>query len=384
MEHSHAPQKHKPTFVRRCLTFGERVRYHLEYRRRLKGFRRQALQGTFGHLSRGEANIIRAFWLGYGIKRINMDWYRLYKGLLGEADPRYIPEEVFRIDIEPILNRRDVAMAYHDKNRLNRLFPEISTPRVVLRNIYGRYFDGNYSPITMTAGYEAITAQDANYILKPAISGTGSGLNVILIRGEHGKLFIEDRPWNLADIERIYVQDFLLQEVVKQHSSLAVFHPGSLNTVRVITFRFEQVIHVLAAVLRMGNGSYVDNAHAGGLVCGIDVETGQLTSFAYDVPFTRYEQHPVSKVSFQRQTITGFNRIKMLARCLHERLDYFDVLAFDVCVCEDETPCLIEINTFGQAIEPFQILKGAPLFGALTEPILELVARRRREGWNRA
>ena len=45
---------HGPQLERVHLTFGERVRYHLEYRRRLKGFRRQALQGTFGLLSRGD------------------------------------------------------------------------------------------------------------------------------------------------------------------------------------------------------------------------------------------------------------------------------------------------------------------------------------------
>ena len=51
------------------------------------------------------------------------------------------------MQLEPMLCRRDVAPAYHDKNQLDRLFPDVQRPRTVLRNIYGNYFDGDYRPV---------------------------------------------------------------------------------------------------------------------------------------------------------------------------------------------------------------------------------------------
>jgi hypothetical protein len=381
MKHSQTPQQHKPTLIRRCLTFAEHARYHLEYRRRLKALKRQGLVGRFSRLSRNESRSIRRFWSRHGVGWINLDWYRLFKTLVGEADPRFIPEEVFRVVLEPALCRRDVAMAYHDKNRLDSLFPDVPKPKTLLRNIYGRYFDGDYTRIDPVQAQRLLTQEDS-CILKPAISGTGSGSNVALLYVDHGRALIEGSPCDLASIERIYVQDFLVQRCIRQHASLAVFHSQSLNTVRIITYRFQGEIYVLAATFRMGNGSYVDNGHAGGLLCGVNTETGELTSFAYDVSFRKYDQHPLSGIAFRHQAVFRFDRMKRLALGLHDRLNYFDVLSFDVCLLEDGSPCLIEINTFGQGVEPHQMLKGQPLFGTLTDAVLELVAHRRRIGWN--
>jgi hypothetical protein len=337
--------------------------------------------GRFSRLSRNESRTIRQFWSRHGIGWINLDWYRLFKTLIGEADPRFIPEEVFRLAIEPVLCRRDVAMAYHDKNRLDSLFPDVQKPKTLLRNIYGRYFDGEYNPVDATQA-RRLLAQEDNCILKPAIGGTGSGSNVALLRVDQGETLIDGQRFTLTDIERIYVQDFLVQQCIRQHPSLAVFHSQSLNTVRIITCRFHDEIHVLAATFRMGNGRHVDNGHAGGLLCGINIDTGALTSFAFDVNFRTYDQHPISGVAFRQRVVSGFDEIKRLALRLHDRLDYFDILSFDVCLLEDERPCLIEINTFGQGVEPHQMLKGQPLFGSLTNSVLELVVTRRRNGWN--
>jgi hypothetical protein len=131
----------------------------------------------------------------------------------------------------------------------------------------------------------------------------------------------------------------------------------------------------------MGNGSHIDNGHAGGLLCGVNVDSGALTGFACDVLFRKYDRHPVTGATFSG-TFVSFAETKELALAVHARLPYFDVLSCDIAVLENGDPCLVEVNTFGQGVEPHQYLKGAPLFDAATEDVLSLVASRARAGWS--
>jgi hypothetical protein len=375
------PVRHQDSLVRKTLQRAELVRYWWEYRSRLAALLRTVDGARSVRLTAHERKAIREFWRQYGVSYVNLDWYRLFKALNGSVDPRYIPEETFRTRLEPLLCRRDVSAAYHDKNQMDRIFADLPRPRTVLRNVYGAYFDARYQPIRR----DAVAAHLANYpgahFLKPAISGTGSGNNVARVEFVNGEFLIGGSALKLVDVERIYVQDFIVQEAVRQHASLAQLHPHSLNTLRVITLRLDDELRVIAATLRMGNGAHVDNGHAGGLLCGVNIESGALTGFACDVLFRKHQRHPLTGAPFAGEFVS-FSETKDLALTVHSRLPYFDVLSCDIAVLDNGTPCLVEVNTFGQGIEPHQFLKGAPLFGSATEQVLALVASRARSGWS--
>jgi hypothetical protein len=382
MKANELPQQHHDTVVRKTLRKAELVRYWWEYRGRLAALLGHVDGGRTVRLTAQERQTVRAFWARYGVSFINLDWYRLFKALNGTVDPRYIPEETFRTRLEPLLCRRDGSAAFHDKNQMDRIFADVARPRTVLRNIYGAYFDESYRPIGRDTVAAHLASRQGPHFLKPAISGTGSGNNVARVEFTNGAFQIGAASLTLAEIEGIYVQDFVIQEAVRQHPSLARFHDGSLNTIRVITLRLDDTVRPIAATLRMGNGSHVDNGHAGGLLCGVDIATGGLTPFACDVLFRRHERHPLSGEPFAQQCVVSFTQVKELAQSVHARLPYFDVLSCDIAVLEDGAPCLVEVNTFGQGVEPHQFLKGAPLFDADTEKVLELVASRARVGWS--
>ena len=382
MHPSELPPPFQPTLIRRGLSWAERWRYRWEYQGRLRGLLRHVDPGKSVRLTLNERQRIREYWSAYGIDYASASWFRLFKALTGRVDPRYNPEEVFRVHLEPMLCRRDVAPAYHDKNQLDRLFPDVQRPTTVLRNIYGHYFDADYRPVPREAVTELLGAGPERYILKPSISGTGSGHNVAQVVGSRDGFRIGSTLLSLADVERIYVQDFLVQRVVPQSSFMARFHPPSLNTIRMITLRLRGAVFPIAATLRMGNGSHVDNGHAGGLLCGIDLGDARLTPFACDVFFRRYDHHPISRELFTDRIIPSFDAVRDLALKVHSRLPYFDVLSCDIAVLGDGQACLIEANTLGQGVEPHQFLKGSPLFGDKTDEVLAVVAERRRLGWN--
>jgi hypothetical protein len=381
MKPADLPIRHQDTLVRKTMRRAELLRYWWEYRGRLASLLRHVEGGGSVQLDRRERASIRRFWKHYGVSYVNLEWYRLFKALNGSVDPRYIPEETFRTRLEPFLCRRDVSAAYHDKNQMDRTFADLRRPRTVLRNIYGAYFDEGYRPIGRDAVAAHLADRQGAHFLKPAISGTGSGNNVARVEFVDGAFRLGASTLSLAEIERIYVQDFVVQQRVSQHASLAALHPGSLNTLRVITLRLNDTLRLIAATLRMGNGSHIDNGHAGGLLCGVNVDSGALTGFACDVLFRKYDRHPITGATFSG-TFVSFAETKELALAVHARLPYFDVLSCDIAVLENGDPCLVEVNTFGQGVEPHQYLKGAPLFDAATEDVLSLVASRARAGWS--
>jgi Sugar-transfer associated ATP-grasp len=381
MKPADLPIRHQDTLVRKSLRRAELLRYWWEYRGRLATLLRHVEGGRSAQLDGRERTAIRRFWKQYGVSYVNLEWYRLFKALNGSVDPRYIPEETFRTRLEPLLCRRDVSAAYHDKNQMDRTFADMQRPRTVLRNIYGAYFDEAYRPVRRDAVAAHLADHHGPHFLKPAIAGTGSGTNVARVEFLDGAFRIGASAWTLSEIERIYVQDFVIQEEVLQHASLALFHPSSLNTLRVITLRLNDTLRVIAATLRMGNGSHLDNGHAGGLLCGVNIDTGALTGFACDVLFRKYDRHPLTGAAFAGGFVS-FAETKALALAVHARLPYFDVLSCDIAVLDNGAPCLVEVNTFGQGVEPHQYLKGAPLFDEATEDVLSLVASRARSGWS--
>jgi len=381
MKTADLPSRHQDTLVRKTLRRAELVRYWWEYRGRLATLLRHVENGRSVRLDARERHDIKRYWSGYGINYLNLDWFRLFKALNGSVDPRFVPEETFRTRLEPYLCRRDVSAAYHDKNQMDRVFADLPRPRTVLRNIYGAYFDERYKPLQRDAVPAHLATLKGPHFLKPAISGTGSGNNVARVKFHGADILFGQKALSLSDVERIYVLDFVIQQSVTQHASLADFHPGSLNTLRVITRRLDEHLRPIAATLRMGNGSHVDNGHAGGLLCGVSIDTGALSGFACDVLFRKYATHPLTAKGFSG-TVVAFSRIRELALSVHARLPYFDVLSCDIAVLDNGSPCLVEVNTFGQGVEPHQFLKGAPLFDVDTDRVLSLVASRARSGWS--
>lgn len=376
------PQPNQPSAVRKTLRRAELVRYWWEYRGRLRELLHVVDPSGHSRITGEERDRVRQHWRAYGINYLNYDWYHLFKALTGTVDPRWVPEETFRTRLEPYLCRRDVSAAYHDKNQLDRLFADLPRPTTILRNIYGHYFDGDYTPMSRDAVLAHAATHQGWYFLKPAISGTGSGRNVMRVECVPNGLKVGPAVLSLEEIERAYVQDFLLQEAVSQHSWFEKFHPDSLNTLRMISLRVQGQFVPIAATLRMGNGRPIDNGHAGGLLCGVNLESGAVTPFACDVLFRKFLYHPRSGEPFADQVMPGLDEIVALALKIHQRLSYFDMISCDIAVRADGTPCIVEVNTFGQGIEPHQFLHGGPIFGDHTEHVLGMIAERARSGWN--
>lgn len=111
-----------------------------------------------------------------------------------------------------------------------------------------------------------------------------------------------------ADEKRNSLRDGILEQVIENSDCLKCIAPGSLNTIRIVTLIDKHGnLHILAAVLRMGNGSsFTDNYHDGGMACAIDCSSSRLKGNAYGMGCKEYSEHPFSKIIFDGYKVEGF------------------------------------------------------------------------------
>ena len=189
--------------------------------------------------------------------------------------------------------------------------------------------------------------------------------------GGHGITFFEDCSTEKDELMKCLSNgdNFIIQSIINQHETLASFNPQSVNTIRVMTFLIDGAPLVLSSVLRMGvNGSKVDNASSGGIVCGI-MNTGELKDCAYDSIGKKYIAHPQGK-QFKGTLIPSYKECEKMAMQLAMRfINYSRLISWDFSIDHKGNPLLIEANFTGGQLDFHQMCNG-PVWGRLSENIM--------------
>jgi len=144
-------------------------------------------------------------------------------------------------------------------------------------------------------------------IVKPVNGEKGQGVHKIIVSNDAQI----KKAWNEC-LENHY----LVEEVLVQDSRIAIFHPDSINTIRIATAVDNHgEPHIMAAVIRCGaNGTLTDNASAGGLFAGVDVDTGIIISKGLDLNARPFLFHPTTGVLFLGYQIPKWEELKQLAK----------------------------------------------------------------------
>ena len=160
--------------------------------------------------------------------------------------------------------------------------------------------------------------------LKPQYSSWGIGFHRLTVEE------FEEKEHPEEYFEHLCAGKYLAEEFVESCEELAVFHPSSLNTLRVITFRCGERFEVFGGGLRVGNnGLHVDNAHGGGIFCEINPADGT---------------HPMTGVKFRETQIPYWEEIIELCREASQELPCLRVVGWDVAILPDGRLELIEGN----------------------------------------
>lgn len=135
----------------------------------------------------------------------------------------------------------------------------------------------------------------------------------------------------------------LVEQFLVQQDDMARLYPGSVNTVRLITYLDKQdVFHVIAGVLRIGNGGVIDNFAGGGMFTMLNDDGVALYS-AVDKHSNAYEVHPATGVAIKGFEVPMYREMVSLVEKLSRRLPHTPYVGWDVALTR-QGPAILEAN----------------------------------------
>lgn len=272
----------------------------------------------------------------------------------------YIPDTFYYAYVDEYFTNPQHSAPCNAKTLYDLYFYDVNKPKTIFRKEEGFLLDSNYESISLNEAIAKIK-DEGEVILKPAKFSSGG----------HGIMF-----WNAdVDSEEKLInfihcsKNIVCQEVIKQHPTLSVLNPSSVNTIRLFTFAFKNDIYMLSSFIRFGRkGSRVDNSHSGGLACGLEND-GRLKAMAFDLSANSFDYRPEGK-SLDQIVVPNYEKCVEIATYLAKRcVSITRMVSWDFAINEKGEPILIEMGVSFGGLNFHQICNG-PVFGDMTEDVL--------------
>ena len=349
------------------------VMYRKRHRRRLCSTDLVKKQHHMTALDVVQRDEVITFWQPYKDVAKEMRWFEFYNSFCSDKSrlKYYVPDSIMYLDIDLALTDPTRSHQLDDKNLYDLYFKGAKLPRAVVRKCNGVILDSDYQPLTIGQALE-LCRRETRIIKKPSRNSQGGkGIHIL----DLSAVTDDELSKHLGD-----PTDYIIQEVLSQHESINRIYGQSINTVRIMSLLLDDTIYLLSSVLRMGkDGSHVDNASKGGIVCGINAD-GTLKEYAYNTKGEQWSQHPQGPV-FKGLKIEGYDKCCALVKSLAGRFcTTSKLVSWDLAIDKDGDPVIIEVNlSFGEV--DFHQMCNGPIFGDLTERVLtEIFKSPHKEG----
>ncbi len=308
---------------------------------------------------------IDAFWKPYGIKFTDYSWFQWYYGMTGIQSAAFLPKDIYFFILVPYYNNKELIKAYKDKNFFDRVLPDVPFPKTVTKCINGDFYDASGAYIDDPTGEKvcSLLLSKGEVIIKDAMD-TGQGKNV----RKYAFQTAEDvhkalREWDC--------DNFLVQEVIKQHRFFSQFNESSVNIMRINSWYHDGKVDILTPVLRKGQPGYAtDCCHINGVeivdLIGL-TKDGHLRKDMIDLDGKK-SPLPESVVDINER-VPSWDRVLDMIRENAPKLGHFRLVGWDVTVAEDGSPLCIEFNIKEPSPYASQITDG-PFFEDKTEEAL--------------
>ena len=328
-------------------------------------------------LTNDQRREIDEYWKANYGRKIPYWWHRLYMSYGGGFDVRYFPEFIFTTKFERRACSMFTGEVLSNKNLLDCLNLSSEETPVYTPETLGKVMNGicyvEGRPVMRDEMLAHIYAHGGQVVGKIA-RGSASG---------RGVKFFDLDEMRLEDFRKAIIDwhqpDLIFQVCLRPHPALAKLNATSINTVRVNTYVNAQrgEICLMPTHMRIGRkGSRVDNAHAGGMIIGVD-EEGWLTKRALGEWGQLFDRHPDSGQVFEGYQVPMVPQMLEAAKRLHSTFVNMEFISWDFTVDDQDRLILIEVNLNAQTVWAPQIANGKTLFGEDTGYILS----RLRKGW---
>lgn len=325
-----------------------------------------------------EKRIDDFFMENYG-QKIDYISHLTYTAFSGRFDVRYIPETIYIPEIDHYLNMFvDYNTVLQDKNITPYVASavNIKTPRVLFKSVMGMIMNAKGDTVDKKDVLGSLQKRTAPVFIKPT-TDSGGGNGCFLIDCPNGGTDSATGK-SIEEVLNEMGSNFVVQERLHCHKSISHIYPNSVNTFRVMSYRWHNSIKVAPAIMRIGiGGMYVDNASAGGVFVALD-DKGDIISNALTEFGEEYEKHPDTGVKFKGYAIPLFPKVLEAAIRLHKAIPQIGLANWDFTIDEDGEVVLIEANLNYGGIWVFQMVHGCGAFGDDTGAILQWVRKIKR------
>ncbi len=308
----------------------------------------------------------------YG-ERIPYTWHRHFTAFTGNFDPYYFPELLFIPEFERFMNPDNTyAKVFSDKNVLPLIAKSssvnVSIPDTFFSSINGLLRDKHNNIISQE---EAIALlENKRVFLKPTI-GTNSGVGCRIIHVVSGKDQLTGK--SAQEVLRSLGKNYIVQDCITCHSSIQKIYAQSVNTFRVITYLWRGKVEHMPAIMRIGQGgSFLDNAHAGGMFIGVS-DCGILRKEAFTEFRKSFTHHPNTHLKFEGYQIEHFPKVIEAAKKMHRAIPQVGCINWDFTIDEAGNPVLIEGNMRWGSVWLIEMAHGCGAFGQRTPEVLEWI-----------
>lgn len=332
---------------------------NMNSRKRIKGYLRFH---NIPKLTPQEDKAVRLYFKSKGYTLNHTDWHAYYKARSGQFHLEYIPRGFFKTKISPKLNQTIQWPALLDKNLAYRIFRGFDQPERVVQNINGLYYI-NEKQVSHSEAVLQINQINGLLIIKPSLDSGGGKMVTAFKILEEGTSY---KNLSIEDLLRRYKKDFIVQKFVDQSKAMRILNPSSLNTFRVVSYLNNEGVHILSVNAKIGGeNNYTDNYTTGGFICGID-QNGKFKSKGYSKNGGVLEK-TATGIKLQGYLVPNYKSMIKMVKSMHLRVPYFRLISWDIGVNSEDSPILIEFNTYNQGFEQ-QICNG-PLFGEFTDEV---------------
>lgn len=295
----------------------------------------------------GINSIIRSF-LGDGLSDSQLRWYRL-KMKWAYVWHQWNESEYFHFGYERLSREgRKKYVTELEKDLFCRKYNQSKTHRIFNnKGLTYQYFAPYYKrDVCIVNKAEVDMSELADFlskhtdvIVKPICESMGNGIRIIRNASVEA----------IAPIVEKTTDGLIVEELICQSSALSVFHPKSVNTVRIPTWVVDDKINVLPSFIRFGcGGAEVDNAAKGGLFGFIDLESGIVTGVC-DKRGRPQVTHPDSHLSIVGLSIPHWDECVSLAKELAKVVPDAKYVGWDLAFT-DNGWALVEGNVYGQFV----------------------------------
>lgn len=151
-------------------------------------------------------------------------------------------------------------------------------------------------------------------VCKPINLYLGKGIEIL--NTEDFKDIKDEQSYLLSLVQQN--KEYILEDLIVQSADLGIFHPQSVNTIRIPTFRTKDGIVICQPFFKSGQGdNIVDNGGHGGILTAVDAETGVLISRGVDEKGTVFLKHPDSGIVFFGYQLPDWQQvIQIVTECM--------------------------------------------------------------------